>query len=220
MNRTSRLHLLLLPATLLLAGLILGGCSEDEPPVYPPQPIVEPQTPDELVAGFLTAYGKMDVESYLDLLDPEYLTILQTDTTLEFPDLGVSLDFAEEERIHMRMFSGEAVTDPEGEFRPAVINIVFNHFQILGSWSATDDAENFPDSQWALYEVAIEFDRGQNFSALDVEGTVKIYARAHTKNVDGTDVTHYLMAGMKDLTSSGAKGVNSTPWGSVRAYYR
>lgn len=206
---------------ILAAGLVLAaGCKDEENPVQvTPDPIVEPQTPEDLVAQLMTGYEARDKSDYLALLDPDFQFILRPETTARYPELGPSLDFDEEERIHNRMFSGESVVDPLGDLHPAVQTIVFNTFEAVDSWADTDDPLLFPDARWALFDVELLFDRGQVYSALQATGQVKIYVREITRAEGNEEITYFNLAGMVDLTRSD-KGVEATPWGLIKALYR
>ena len=221
MNQSNKTHFILVLVVAVLAGMmILAGCSDDDDPVgVLPEPIVGPSSSNELMDQFMTNYEAMDVEQYVALLDPGFLMLLQESTTQEFPDVGTSLDFAQEERSHIRMFSGEALADPNGDFVPGIMTIYFSYFRALDTWAPTDDEDRFPGAEWAPFEVGLLFDRGQNFSTLKVNGTVKIYTRAHEIEVGGTSKTYYLMAGMVDLTNLG-KSVEGASWGDVKAIFR
>lgn len=199
--------------------LIMPGCNDDKDPVVVPVPDVGPETPDELMTRFKDAYSAMDPDKYLALLDQDFLTILSTRTIEDFPDVGTTLDFGEEEQIHQRMFSGEPVTDPLGNFIPAVETIEFVVFKSLDPWARVGEGDRFPGTVWAPFEVELIFDRGQDYAALKLSGMVKIHARSHEVMVNSKKFTYYLMAGMTDLTYSG-KGVEDIPWGTVKATYR
>lgn len=214
-HRAPMIFAVILAASLMLAA----GCSDDENPVeVNNQPPIEPRTPSELVFNFLTTYEARDSEKYMALLDPGFLFLLQSETTLRMPSVGDKLDYDEEGRIHRRMFSGEAVIDPQGEHRPGVQDIGFPVFQAQTGWAATDNETLFPDAVWALFEVAIIFDRGQTHSTFQVNGLTKIYARAYTHMVNGEEHTYFRLAGMVDLTESN-KGVEATPWGLIKAFF-
>jgi hypothetical protein len=214
-------YILILVVAALAGMMILAGCSDDDDPVVvpDPDPPIGPASLHELMSQFVTAYENMDLDNYLALLDPEFLMILGDETIIDFPDVGTTLDITKEERIHQRMFSGEQLTDPDGNFLPGTSAIVFQVFMALAEWVPSDDEDQFPGTVWAPFELDLLFDRGQSFSTLKVEGTVKIYARAHEAEVDGTTIAYYLMAGMVDLTGYG-KGTESGSWGSVKALYR
>ena len=207
---------------LLVAGalVLLAGCSGDEDPVVPsPDPLVEPKTPEELLAGFQAAYEARDAAGYLALLDPDFTFVLRQATADAFPELGPALDFDLEERIHQRMFSGEAVTDPDGEPRPGVLQVYFNSLSALDGWMNTDDAATFPESSWAPFEVDLVVDCGPQFTTYKAKGQLKVYVRRHTRMAGGKEVVYFKLAGMVDLTAS-KKGVEPTPWGLIKAYYR
>lgn len=199
--------------------LMASGCSDDDPVQVQPDPVTGPATTDELVAQFRGAYETKNVENYLALLDPDFEMILSGETIFDFPDVGPTLVFTEEEQIHRRMFSGENVYDPDGDLVPGIQGINIPVFMALAAWTPTIAPDPFPDTVWAPFQLVIHFDRGQQFSTLKVEGTVKIYARAHETMVAGTARTYFLMAGMVDLTQF-KKSTETLSWGSVKALYR
>ena len=221
MNQSKKTHVILVLVVGVLAGMmILAGCSDDDDPVLViPEPAIGPESADELVRQFVSAYEAMDVDQYQVLLDPDFLMILQEVTTEEFPSVGTSLDYLDEERIHTRMFSGELLSDPNGLIVPGVQDIEFTRIRALGVWSPTDDVDRFPATEWAPFEVEILWDRGQSFWTSKVAGTVKIYARANEIEVGGTQKTYYTMAGMVDLTNL-HKSSESSTWGGVKALFR
>ncbi len=221
MNKANKRYVIPVLIIALLAGMvILAGCSDDDDPVrVVSEPIVRPETADELMNQFRSVYEALDVNNYLALLDPGFLMILQEETIWDFPRLGGTLDYQEEERIHRRMFSGELVTDPEGTFVPGVQRIEFSILMALTEWAPSDNKDIFPDTEWAAFAVNLLFDRGESYSTMKAEGTLKIYVRAHEVEVDGTNKTYYMMAGMEEL-SNVVKSTESASWGGVKALYR
>jgi hypothetical protein len=208
-------------AYLLLGALfLLPACGGDEDPVQVTEdPRVEPRSPEELLNGVQTAYEAKDLENYLALLDPDFSFVLHPQTTNLYPELGGALDFDLEERIHQRMFSGEAITDPIGNPRPIVRQVYFNAFRALNAWKNSDEPTRFPNSVWAPFEVDLIIDCGQEFTTYKAAGNLKIYVREYIRMVGGKEVKYYKLAGMVDLTESG-KGVENTPWGLIKVFYR
>jgi len=177
-----------------------------------------PSSPDILMANFQTIYETMDVEEYLEIMHPDFLTILQDATTEEFPDVGTTLDVTEEQRIHERMFSGEAVTDPNGEFVPGVSNINFGVFRARDSWTMSPPEDIIPNAEWAPFDVVFWFYRGQEFSSLRVDGEIRFYVTSRDSLHQGTVQKYYQMIGQVDLT--GLKAIEGTNWGSLKALFR
>ncbi len=79
---------------LLLAGFALmvatAGCifspDDDERDIPPPPPPVLPfpGSPDVLMANFQTIYETMDFDEYRKIMHPDFLTILQEETIIDF----------------------------------------------------------------------------------------------------------------------------------------
>ena len=198
---------------LLLAGFALliatGGCifspDDDDRDIPPPPPPVLPfpGSPDVLMANFQTIYETMDYDEYCKIMHPDFLTILQEETIIDFPDVGTTLDVNEELRIHERMFSGDPLEDPNGDFVPGVVGISFNNFRALDAWTLSPGDDIIPNAEWAPFEVDFLFDRGQEFSTLKVEGTIKFYVTSRDSLYEGTVQQYYQMKGQVDLTKGG-----------------
>jgi hypothetical protein len=186
------------------AGCIFSPDDDPTPPVIEPPPELPfPGSPDVLMQNFQTIYETRDYDEYRKIMHPNFLTILQDATVQEFPDVGTTLDVTEELKIHERMFSGDAVTDPDGELVPGVLAIDFNNFRALDDWKVSPSDDIIPDAQWAPFEVVFLFDRGQNYSTLKVEGTIKFYVTSRDSTHQGTVKKYHQMIGQVDLTSSG-----------------
>lgn len=202
-----------LKSFLLLAALALllapAGCifSPDDDPEPKPEPkpieLPFPGSPDVLMQNFQTIYETRDFDEYQKIMHPDFLTILQDETIQDFPDVGETLDVNEELRIHQRMFSGDPVTDPNGDLVPGVANISFSRFINLETWAVSPPTDIIPNAEWALYDVEFLFDRGQTFSTLKVEGTIKFYVTSRDSMHLGSLRQYYQMIGQVDLTSSG-----------------
>jgi hypothetical protein len=209
-----------------LASLLLvsAGCSEDEKSIVGPGPdplsdLPFPGSPDVVMQNFQTIYETRDYDEFKLIMAPGFETILQQSTILGFPDVGETLDLNEELRIHQRMFSGDPVTDPNGDLVPGVANISFSRFINLETWADSAPTDPIPNSKWALYDVEFLFDRGQTFSTLIVEGTIKFYVTSRDSLHQGTMQQYHQMIRQVDLTSGGWKS-ERTCWGTVKALYR
>ena len=200
-----KFFLLLAAFALLLAP---AGCifSPDDDPVVDDnnttQELPWPGSPDVLMSNFQAIYEARDFDEYRKIMHPDFLTILQEATTDEFPDVGTTLDVNEELRIHERMFSGDAVTDPDGNLVPGVLNISFSVFQPQDAWQVSPEDAIIPNAEWTSYDVIFLFDRGQNFSTLKVEGIIKFYVTSKDSLYQGAERKYYQMIGQEDLTQS------------------
>ena len=178
-----------------------------------------PDSPQQVMENFVTAYETQDVVEYLLIMHPDFQTILQQGTMEEFPDVGPTLDRYEEQNIHKRMFSGLALSDPNGDLVVGISDIVFEVFQPLAPWEDTPNDDIIPNAQAALYEVDVLFDRGQTFSTLNVEGMIKFYVTSREFEHEGNVQQFFQMVGQVDLTGDG-KSTETTNWGSVKALFR
>ena len=203
--------------TLVADGVVtFDGVYIELPPV-PALPFAGSE--DQVIANFRTVYEGMDFASFPDLMHPDFIMVLQPGTMEEFPDLGPTLDLAEETRIAERMFSGEPVTDPTGYLVPGIASIAFPVFERQGAWSDTPPTDPIPDSRSALYDVTILFQR-TGYSTLRVEGLMKFYVAGRDSFHDGADRVFYEMKGQLDLTGGFAKAVETATFGGVKALFR
>ena len=179
----------------------LTNASEYDVIVIPVLSLPFPGSRDQLMANFQTIYETRDFDEYRTIMHPDFLTILQENTTEEFPDVGTTLDVNEELRIHERMFSGEDVTDPQGDLVPGVLNISFDTFRALGAWTMSPANDIIPNAEWAPFDIVFLFDRGQSYTTLMVVGTIKFYVTSRDSLHQGETKQYYQMIGQVDLTS-------------------
>ncbi len=206
--------------------LVLSGCSdEEENPLtpgtgdnFPVSTLPFPDTPEQLMANFLKIYETMDADEYKLILDPAFETLLQQATQNEFPGVGSTLNAAEENRLHERMFLGEPLLDANGGVLPAVLSISFSRFQPRVGWGVSLPTDPIPNTLSALYEVEILADRGQNYSTQFVRGTIRFYVATAEGKLDGQPKTYYRLIGQLDLTEF-SKDAQHTAWGSLKALY-
>lgn len=207
--------------TIALTGLT--GCN-DEDPIIPPAAVPGlpfPDTPDKLMANFRTIYETKDYDSFRDMLCPDFITILQEGTFARYPDVGTTLDVAEEHRIHGRMFAGQSVTDPDGVVVAGVTAIEFLVFEPVGTWTHAQPGEQFSGDEWRMYNVIIMLDCSESGYTHDVRGQIRFYATHRDSVVNGATKPYYQMSGQMDLTlDQFGKGTESSAWGTVKALFR
>ncbi len=118
-----------------------------------------PDTPEQLMANFKAVYEAMDSTGYTEMLAPDYRMILKGSTTLDFPELGETLDYDEEARIAGHMFSGVPGHDPYGFLTSPISSILFQALEQLTAWDTSLPTDPIPDTPSALFDVLIEFNR-------------------------------------------------------------
>ncbi len=211
----------LITLALILGTVLLCACSDDDV-VAPPDdgPVLTPGIPGEeyLMNAFRTAYENMDSDALTSLMHPDFVTILQPATTLEFPTVGPELDFEEELQIAERMLSGQAVTNANGEPIVGVTSIDFNIFEQQQTWSDTGPTDPIPNALTATYDVLFVFERAGG-ATLPVEGQIKFFLSETDTVINGVNQRILTMIGQQDLTNSGKKGIEKASWGSIKALY-
>ena len=170
------------------------------------------------MANFRTIYETMDVNEYRLILDPAFETILQQGTQDDFPEVGVTLDVAEENHLHERMFLGEPLQDANGDLLPAIYQFTLARFLPLVDWGESLPTDPIPNTLSALYDVEILVDRGQEYSTLLVRGSIRFYVTTAEGRLNGQPKTYYRLVGQLDLTE-GNKSVPAIPWGSLKAWF-
>ena len=210
----------------MLAFVLLPGCSDEDRPVGPPvrPPAVISLTPDDVMVNFRSSYEDMDPAAYLGLLAPGYVTHLLAVTRRAYPDVGETLDYSEEERIHGRMFSGTDLNDPNGGLVPAVKGLNFRNLEKLIGWGMSLESDPIPNTLSALFDIDLVVDRGPEYPALAIRGQIRFYVEPVETVVDQAAVTYYRMVGQLDWTyfflGAFSADVQTTPWGTFKAYYR
>lgn len=186
---------------------------------------VFPSTPDILMGNFQFAYETMSSTDLANAMHPQSMMVLQQSTRNTFPDVGATLDHTELTRIIERMFSKQDVVDPSGELVPGVATIEFQAFQRVSAWTRSLPGDVIPDTECALYGIQVRVDRGQNYSVINVGGNIRFYVSHRDSTVAGVTRPYYRIIGQADLTddplaSAGAKGYESSSWGSAHVLFR
>lgn len=185
-----------------------------------------PNTPDKLIENLRRIYESMDIAEYPELLRSDFVTILQASTIAAFPDVGPDLDVTEELRIHERMFAGLDVLDPEGQLVPGIKQIQFQTIVRQGDWEISPANDPIPNTDNALYDVSLVFDRGQTYTTLRVQGSIRFYVTHRDSLVDGVPVPYYQLIAEKDLTldqksaDRTGKAIEYVAWGTLKALFR
>lgn len=207
---------------MLAALTVLVGCVHEDPFIPPAGTpgLPFPDTPDQLMQNFRTAYETMDITEITRLMDPTFVTILQQVTTTRFPAVGPTLDVLEETRIHERMFSKQSVVDPVGLTVPGIQTINFQTFECVDTWAPSLWTDPIPNTTCARYDVTILFDRGGSFAEVKARGMIKFYVMQRDSVVAGVDRPYYRMVGQLDLTQDSGKASQTTAWGTVKAFFR
>jgi hypothetical protein len=211
---------------MLAVLLAASGCSDEEKSPLTPgtednipdSSLPFPDTPEQLMANFQKIYETRDVDEYKLILDPAFETILQQVTIDEFPDVGAKLDATEENRIHDRMFSGNDLEDANGNFLPAIHYVSFSQFRVLVDWGESLPTDPIPDTLSAMYDVEINFDRGQEYWSPTVSGNIRFYVTTAEGRLNGQPKTYYRLVGQLDLTD-GKMNMERTAWGSLKAMF-
>ena len=208
---------------LMLTALVLllapAGCifSPDNGTDPPPKgdPLPPALTREQAMTNFQTVYEKMDYTGYLTVIDPSFKIYLTTDTIQEFGLPQDYFDYDEESRIAQNMFSGNAITRPNGDIVPGIVGIDFVTFFAEDGWVQTQPDDRIPDAWRAPFRVDIIFHQGSR--DVRVQGKIHFYL----KEIEADGGTTYRMVGQVDETGQyPAKPTEGWSWGTVKALYR
>lgn len=175
-----------------------------------------PGTADQLVANLKTGYTFGQVDILQDVYAPEYVSFLQQITQDLFPAIGNTIDTDEDLIIAQHIFSGEPITNSNGNVVPGISEIAFQALERATDWTLAGIGERIPGSVAASYDVSILISR-PGFSSLRAAGTIRFFAASSDTIIDGTTLECWKLVGQDDLTSLPAKPIEATPWGTIRA---
>lgn len=209
----------------LICGLIVlaafaAGCSDDDEIVAVDPPVDFPfaGTPDQLMANFQLAYELRDFDAYTDLLDADFRFYLLQETVDEF-DLPRDHFLRQEEvGIAESMFSGNS----PGEGVGAVTEIDFTVLRrIEDLWEIADDPR-FPGTLQASFDVILRIEQTGTDTVKEtvVSGRALFFISVEQVQHEGQTRSLHRLAGIVDQTVSIDKGVEQTPWGSVKVLYQ
>jgi hypothetical protein len=206
----------------LVPMLLLAGCGEDDPggPAGGSEITRPPRDPGAVMRDFLTAMEERDYDLYAGLLFQGYRLILQQETRDRFPDLGATLDRDQDLECMARLFGGEDLTDPSGNFVPGVLDISFGKITQLQDWRAVVPADPQPGEIWAPYEIEFLLNRGQQSSQILCRGQLQFFLIPNPVEYEGETRQDYTILGISDLTAADYKATESETYGAIKAIYR
>ncbi len=189
---------------LLLAVLTGSGClfspdNDTQPP--PPPPVIPfPDSEDQLIANFKTAYTSMNIDNYRPVLHPDYLFILRAE---DVPPGGSDrFTYAEELAVTENMFSGLPIERPGDTTVPAISSISIAVLNRLGIWIDVGPSDtNFPNTRKGLYEIQITFSR-PDANTIIVNGEQEFYVASRDSVANGLTRQYFQLRGQVDMTRS------------------
>jgi len=187
---------------LLLVALASAGClfSPDPSPDPPPPAVVIPfpDSEDQLIANFKTAYTGMKIDDYRPVLHPQYVFILRPEDVL--PGESDRFTYAEELAVTENMFSGLPIERPGDSPVPAISGIAISTLNRLGTWITVGaDDPDFPNTRRGLYEIQLSFSRA-GANTIIVNGQQEFYVTSKDSLVDGATKQYWQLRGQRDLT--------------------
>ncbi len=190
--RTLLSHLLgaAMTAVLLLLALALGSCGPDTVvvPDLAESSLPFPDTPDQLMLNYQTAYGSRSLADYAATLHPDF-AFVETDGGTYGRDVEL--------RIAARMFSGEDYVSTAGTIA-GITRIEWLELRGLGAWEDVADGDR--DAVRRAYRVDLRFHRTDQ-SVLSVRGrAVFTLVREPAALEDGTPRVGFRVWRIEDRT--------------------
>jgi hypothetical protein len=202
------------------ALVAVTGCKDKDDPVVPQVPeyvLPFPDTPNQLMANFKTAYGDMDLAVYRDeVLADTYDFVLQDATVEEFGLPDNLFDRADELRITGKMFAGQP-----NDLGSVISSIDIQSLEPRGAWLAVPETDAYFGDAGTLvrnYNVLIYFNMQGDFR-YEISGDELFYVSPDTVMHDGAMTPCYRLRGQLDQTSVN-KGTESETWSGVKALFQ
>jgi hypothetical protein len=175
-------------------------------------------TPEQAVENLRTSYAFMDIEFLRSVLAADYLSFLQQDTQDQFLHLGATLDVDQELMSAANIFSGQPITNSNGNLVPGVASIQFPVLNRVGDWAVAGPGERLPGAFASTYEVTIDVYRS-GYSTLRSTGEIRFFAVSSDSLVAGEVRQHWKLVGQDDLTDISKRAIEYTAWGFLRALF-
>lgn len=203
----------------VLLTITASGCLfSPEPKTHDLPPLLVdplPDTPDQLIANFKTAYTGLEIAPYRRALHPDYVFIFRPEDV----PLGGSgrLTRAEELAVAANMFSRLPLERPGDTPVPAISGIAISVLNRLAAWTDAGPSDpDFPNTKRALYEIQISFTQSPQFTLI-VTGQQEFYVASRDSTVNGETKRYFQLRGQRDL-SDGRKIAESS-WGELKRLY-
>lgn len=200
MNVKRNLMLLAVALLVVPAGCIFSP-PEDTTPTKPGETLPFADSPQQLMENFQTVYEDMDIDGYREVINSDFVIYLSQDTIDEYSLPREFFDYDEEVQITERMFSGNAITRPNGDIIPGITRIQFNLFQAEEAWAVSPADHRIPNAPWAPYRVDFTIDQGS--VQLNITGIIEFYLSTEQVEHQGRTQTKYTMVGQVDYTANG-----------------
>lgn len=191
---------LLLVLALGLMALAASGC------IFSPDPDPDPPTPDPveypkaftttiMMDNFKTTYTERDIDGYRALLDDRFLFFFTSQT-------GGFWTKEEDLISTTNMFSGQAVTNSDGELTKAISSIDVDQLIIKEAWTPVSASHphfgEIPGVQTALYQIRFVLHHDQG--TITVESDQIFYGvPIATDQGDGTTRDEWFLIGQEDV---------------------
>jgi hypothetical protein len=210
-----------LSALVVGVAVLVGGCDQGDPPeqIEPSVGLPFPDTPDQLIDNFKTAYGGMDLEAYRDdVLSDQYTFVLQPETVEEFALADSLFDRDDELAIAETMFSGQ----PNAWDR-VLTSIEMLELQPLSAWEAVPANDPYfgslPETQRRRFSLIFYFAIQGDFR-YEVLGAQVFYVECDSVLHRGVMTPRYRLRGQIDQTVlRPGKGTDQATWGTVKALW-
>jgi hypothetical protein len=190
-------------AVLLCAWLVFVlGCSQNATIYTPEEPgrFPSPDSPEQLMANFVAAYGGMDLAGYAEILHQDFRFVFQPCDVeiLELTRDGLTRE--DELAIAANMFSGAPVHKEDGRVLPAISKIEFLNFEPVEAWRSVGEETAFPGTLRCAYQVCLLIKRPLATTIM-IEGLSIYYVvNRDVPDPKWTGQPYYQLVGWVDLT--------------------
>ena len=200
--------------TIAAAGCLFSPEPKTNEDPLPPGPPF-PDTPDQLMANFKTAYTGLEIVPYRLALHPDYVFIFRPEDVP--PGASGRLICAEELAVAENLFSGLPIERPGDTTIPAISAISIALLNRLGDWTDVGpDDQDFPNTRRGLYAIQLTFSR-VDANTIIVNGQQEFYVVSRDSTVSGVTKPYFQLRGQRDLTNW-LKTENDS-WGVVKFLY-